>query len=153
MAILIGKPFISWLKTKGTQPIRDDGPRNPMWLTKAGTPTMGGFIILIGILVGTLLWADLTNPYIWVVILVTAGFGGIGFIDDWRKVTKRSSAGISGKMKLALQSVVALIAVIWMTELLSSAPERAGRVCHLHCGALLQGSADPAGLWLLPLWA
>lgn len=121
VAILIGKPFIAWLKTKGTQPIRDDGPESHV-LTKAGTPTMGGFIILIGILAGTLVWADLSNPYIWVVLLVTAGFGGIGFIDDWRKVTKRSSAGISGKMKLALQSVVALIAVFWMTELLSSAP-------------------------------
>ncbi|MFN3835491.1 MAG: phospho-N-acetylmuramoyl-pentapeptide-transferase [Glycocaulis sp.] len=121
VAILIGKPFIAWLKTKGSQPIRTDGPESHV-LTKAGTPTMGGFIILIGILAGTLLWADLTNPYIWVVLLVTAGFGGIGFIDDWRKVTKRSSAGISGKMKLALQSVVALVAVIWMTELLSNAP-------------------------------
>ena len=121
VAILIGKPFIAWLKTKGSQPIRTDGPESHV-LTKAGTPTMGGFIILIGILIGTLLWADLSNPYIWVVLLVTAGFGGIGFIDDWRKVTKRSSAGISGKAKLALQSVVALIAVIWMTELLSSAP-------------------------------
>ena len=121
VAIIIGKPFIGWLKTKGSQPIRDDGPETHV-LTKAGTPTMGGFIILLGILAGTLLWADLSNPYIWVVLLVTAGFGGIGFLDDWRKVTKRSSAGISGKMKLALQSVVALIAVFWMTELLSNAP-------------------------------
>jgi len=122
VALIIGAPFIRWLRTKGSQPIRDDGPESHI-ITKAGTPTMGGFIILIGVLVGTLLWGDLTNQYLWVVIFVTAGYGAIGFIDDWRKVTKKSSAGISARMKLVLQFAVAFAAVIWMTELLSSAPD------------------------------
>lgn len=122
VALIIGPCIIRWLKSKGSQPIRDDGPETHI-VAKAGTPTMGGFIILIGILVGTLLWGDLTNSYLWVVIFVTAGFGGIGFIDDWRKVTQRSSEGLSGKGKLLLQSVIAIIAVIWMTSLLSQAPD------------------------------
>jgi phospho-N-acetylmuramoyl-pentapeptide-transferase len=122
VAIWIGQPFIRWLRSKGSeQPIRTDGPQSHI-VSKAGTPTMGGFIILLGMLIGTLLWGDLRNPYLWVVIFVTAGFGAIGFLDDWRKVSKRSSAGISGKMKLGLQSVIALIAVFWMTHLLSGAP-------------------------------
>ncbi|WP_370371319.1 phospho-N-acetylmuramoyl-pentapeptide-transferase [Henriciella pelagia] len=121
VALLIGPGFIRWLRSKGSQPIRTDGPESHI-VAKAGTPTMGGFIILIGILVGTLLWGDLTNQYLWVVIFVTAGFGAIGFIDDWRKVTKKTSEGLRGSGKLALQGVIALVAVFWMTSLLSEAP-------------------------------
>ncbi|TGY89992.1 phospho-N-acetylmuramoyl-pentapeptide-transferase [Marinicauda algicola] len=121
VALIIGPGFIRWLRSKGSQPIRTDGPESHI-VAKAGTPTMGGFIILIGILVGTLLWGDLTNQYLWVVIFVTAGFGAIGFIDDWRKVTRKSSEGLSGRGKLILQSIIALAAVIWMTDLLSDAP-------------------------------
>ena len=122
LALAIGNPFIAWLKTKGSQPIRSDGPESHI-VAKAGTPTMGGFIILAGILAGTLIWGDISNPYLWVVIFVTAGFGGIGFIDDWRKVTKKSSDGLSGKGKLVLQFAVAGVAVVWMTYLLSNAPD------------------------------
>ncbi len=122
IALVIGAPFIRWLRTKGSQPIREDGPETHI-VSKAGTPTMGGFIILIGILAGTLIWGDLTNAYLWVVIFVTAGYGAIGFIDDWRKVTKKSSAGISARAKLVLQFAVALVAVVWMTNLLSNAPD------------------------------
>ena len=121
VALIIGAPFIEWLKKQGSQPIRTDGPESHV-VTKAGTPTMGGFIILSAILIGTLLWGDLSNPYLWVVLSVTAGFGGIGFIDDWHKVTKKSHEGLSGKGKLALQSIVALVAVIWMVQLLDGAP-------------------------------
>jgi phospho-N-acetylmuramoyl-pentapeptide-transferase len=121
VALIIGEPFIQWLKKQGSQPIRTDGPESHI-VSKAGTPTMGGFIILVAILIGTLLWGDLTNPYLWVVLFVTAGFGGIGFIDDWRKVTKNSHEGLSGRGKLVLQFSVALVAVIWMVNLLDGAP-------------------------------
>ncbi|PWE17721.1 phospho-N-acetylmuramoyl-pentapeptide-transferase [Marinicauda salina] len=122
VALIVGNPFIGWLRTKGSQPIRDDGPEAHI-VSKAGTPTMGGFIILLGLLIGTILWGDLSNPYLWVVIFVTAGFGGIGFIDDWRKVTQKSHKGLSGRGKLVLQSAIALVAVIWMTNLLAGAPD------------------------------
>ncbi len=123
VVLVIGKPFIAWLRAKGgAQPIRTDGPESHV-VTKAGTPTMGGFMILAAILIGTLIWGDLSNAYLWVVLLVTAGFGAIGFIDDWRKVTKKSSDGLSGKGKLAMQTIVAAIAVVWMTHLLSNAPD------------------------------
>ena len=123
IALVIGAPFIRWLKAKGgAQPIRQEGPESHI-LTKAGTPTMGGFIILFAILVATLIWGDLSNAYLWVVILVTAGFGAIGFVDDWRKVTKKSSEGLSGRGKLVLQFAVAAVAVVWMTHLLSNAPD------------------------------
>lgn len=121
IALAVGNPFIAWLKTKGSQPIRDDGPETHI-VTKAGTPTMGGFIILLGILVGTLIWGDVTNPYLWVVIFVTAGFGGIGFIDDWQKVTKKTHHGLSGRGKLVLQFLIAAVAVVWMVQLLDGAP-------------------------------
>ena len=92
------------------QPIRDDGPETHP-LTKKGTPTMGGFLILLGVMVGTLLWADLSNPYVWIVIFVTAGFGVIGFIDDYLKVTKQSHLGFSGRARLALEFVIAALTV------------------------------------------
>ncbi|MCW5725105.1 MAG: phospho-N-acetylmuramoyl-pentapeptide-transferase [Maricaulaceae bacterium] len=124
IVFVAGGPFIRWLKKKQRegQPIREDGPERHI-IEKAGTPTMGGFLILLGIVVATLLWGDLANPYLWVVLWVTAGFGLIGFYDDFRKVTKRSSAGISSRMKLVLQVLVAGVAVWWMTQLLNQAPD------------------------------
>ena len=123
IAIFGGAPFIRWLKKKQRegQPIREDGPERHV-IEKAGTPTMGGFLILVGIVVGTLLWGDLTNQYLWVVMFVTVGYGAIGFVDDYRKVTQRSTAGLSGKAKLLLQFVIGGIAVWWMTNLLGQAP-------------------------------
>ncbi|MBI1188084.1 MAG: phospho-N-acetylmuramoyl-pentapeptide-transferase [Alphaproteobacteria bacterium] len=115
MAFLIGWPLISWLKKvqgKG-QPIRTDGPEGHL-LTKGGTPTMGGFIILISVGVAALLWADLSNRYVWAVLLVTAGFGAIGFVDDYSKVTKQAHAGLSGRIRLGLEFLVALAAVLIM---------------------------------------
>ncbi|OQM77348.1 phospho-N-acetylmuramoyl-pentapeptide-transferase [Manganibacter manganicus] len=90
------------------QPIRADGPQTHF--KKAGTPTMGGLMMLTGIIISSLLWANLSSVYVWVVLLVTLGFGGIGFYDDYLKVTKQSHLGFSGKARLALEFVIAGIA-------------------------------------------
>lgn len=97
------------------QPIRDDGPESHM--SKKGTPTMGGLLILISIFVSTLLWADLNNRYIWIVLMVTAGFGFIGFIDDYLKVTKRNPKGFPGRIKIVLQSLISIIACMMISDL------------------------------------
>tara|TARA_R110002072_G_scaffold100793_3_gene222138 strand:+ start:2386 stop:3492 length:1107 start_codon:yes stop_codon:yes gene_type:complete len=124
VVFIFGKPFINWLRSKQKegQPIREDGPERHI-IEKAGTPTMGGFLILLGIVIATLLWGDLSNQYLWVVLYVTVGYGAIGFYDDFQKVSKRSSAGISSGMKLVLQIVIAAGAVVWMTQLLANAPD------------------------------
>jgi len=87
------------------QPIRADGPQTHF--KKAGTPTMGGLMIISGIVGSSLLWANLSSVYVWVVLMVTLGFGAIGFYDDYKKVTKQSHLGISGKMRLALEFLIA----------------------------------------------
>jgi phospho-N-acetylmuramoyl-pentapeptide-transferase len=79
------------------QPIRLDGPENHL-LTKKGTPTMGGVLILLALVISTLLWADLNNRYVWVVLWVTIGYGVVGFGDDYLKLTKRNSKGLPGKL-------------------------------------------------------
>ena len=91
------------------QPIRTDGPQSHI-LTKRGTPTMGGLMILAGFLVSTLIWADPRNMYVWVVLLVTFAFGGIGFYDDYLKVSKQTHAGFSSRGRLALELLVAIAA-------------------------------------------
>lgn len=107
----LGKPIINWLKSKQKQgqPIRSDGPESHL-ITKKGTPTMGGCLILLAVSVSTLLWGDLSNPFLWIVLLVTLGFGLLGAMDDYRKLTKNSHHGISGKSKLLAQAALALIA-------------------------------------------
>ena len=122
IALIIGPGFIRWLKSQGSQPIRTDGPESHI-VGKAGTPTMGGFIILIAILAGTLIWGDLSNQYLWVVIFVTAGFGAIGFIDDWRKVTEKSHKGLSGKGKLILIIVGVALLLHYLDDTLRDANE------------------------------
>ena len=115
IAFLMGAPFISWLRKrqgKG-QPIRTDGPESHL-LTKKGTPTMGGLIILIGLMISTLLWSDWSNAYVWAVLLITVGFGLIGFIDDFAKVTKQHHGGLSAKLRLALEFGFALVAALIM---------------------------------------
>ena len=82
------------------QAVRDDGPQTH--LTKAGTPTMGGALILVSIAITTLLWADLDNRFVWVVLLVTLGFGAVGWVDDWRKVVARNPKGLSGARQVRL---------------------------------------------------
>jgi len=94
------------------QSVRDDGPKSH--LTKAGTPTMGGALILISIAVTTLLWADLRNRYVWVVLAVTLGFGIVGWIDDYRKVVHRNPSGLSARMKFFWQSAIGLTAAIYL---------------------------------------
>jgi phospho-N-acetylmuramoyl-pentapeptide-transferase len=108
---LFGQPIIDTLRLKQGkgQPIREDGPKSHL-ITKKGTPTMGGLMILSGLLVSTLLWANPLNPYVWVVLGVTMCFGLIGFYDDYLKVTKQSHAGFSGKTRLAIECVIAVIA-------------------------------------------
>ena len=117
ISFVVGPPLIRWLRAKQGegQPIREDGPQTH--LAKKGTPTMGGALILLAISFSTLLWADLTNGYVWVVLLVTLGFGAIGVLDDYKKLTKRSSDGISGRMKLAFQAGIALVAAIWIAQI------------------------------------
>jgi len=111
ISFVLGPRVIAWLKSKQAegQPIRLDGPESHL-IRKKGTPTMGGFLILLALTVSTLLWADLTNAYVWIVLLVTACFGAIGFFDDYKKLTKRSSSGLSGKKKLVAEIVVAGVA-------------------------------------------
>ena len=114
---LFGPMIISQLRVrqgKG-QPIREDGPATHL-LTKKGTPTMGGLMILSGLVVGTLLWANLANIYVWVVLAVTLGFGLIGFYDDFLKVTKQTHRGFSGRARLAVEFVIAGLAVFIMSR-------------------------------------
>ncbi|MGI9420658.1 MAG: phospho-N-acetylmuramoyl-pentapeptide-transferase [Geminicoccaceae bacterium] len=117
ISFVVGPPLIRWLRIKQGegQPIREDGPQTH--LAKKGTPTMGGALILLAISLSTLLWADLTNGYVWAVLLVTLGFGAIGVLDDYRKLTKRSSDGISGRTKLAFQGGIALVAAVWIAQI------------------------------------
>ena len=113
ISFVFGPPLIRWLTAKKIgQSVRDDGPKSH--LTKAGTPTMGGALILISIVVTTLLWGDLTNRYIWVVLLVTAGFGAIGWVDDWRKVVHRNPKGLPARWKFFWQSVFGVAAAVYL---------------------------------------
>jgi phospho-N-acetylmuramoyl-pentapeptide-transferase len=113
IVFLFGPWMISLLRLrqgKG-QPIREDGPQSHL-LTKRGTPTMGGLMILAGVLISTLLWANLENHYVWIVLFVTVGFGAIGFYDDYLKVTKQSHKGFSGRSRLAIEALIAALACI-----------------------------------------
>ena len=120
ISFLCGKPIIAWLRSvqREGQPIRADGPESHL-LTKKGTPTMGGALILLAISTSTLLWADLTNRYVWVTLLVTIGFGAIGFLDDYRKLANRSHKGVPGKVRLTAEIAIAtagVLAVIYITR-------------------------------------
>lgn len=114
ICFVIGPGMIRWLKSKqaGGQPIRADGPETHF--QKAGTPTMGGLMILISVAVSTFLWADLTNPFVWIAMLVMIGFGAVGFADDYLKLTHRNTKGLSGKLKLAIQFLIGIIATLWI---------------------------------------
>ncbi|WP_225767203.1 phospho-N-acetylmuramoyl-pentapeptide-transferase [Inquilinus sp. Marseille-Q2685] len=125
IAFVIGPAMIRWLKSRqgAGQPIREDGPEGHF--KKRGTPTMGGLMILIAIVVSTLLWADLRNAFVWIVLLVTIGFGLVGFGDDYLKLTKRNPKGLSGKLKLVVQGVIALVAVYWYLQVTPEVRETA----------------------------
>ena len=118
VSFLLGPMVIRWLKRlQGQgQPIREDGPERHL-IEKKGTPTMGGLLILFALTISTLLWVDLRNGYVWATLFVTLGYGALGFADDYLKVTKRNTKGVSGRIKLAVQAGVGLIAAIWLTWL------------------------------------
>ena len=119
ISFLIGPKMISWLaRMKIGQAVRDDGPQTH--LVKAGTPTMGGALILVAIVVTTLLWANLSNRFVWVVLLVTLGFGAVGWVDDWRKVVYRNPRGLSARAKFAWQSVIGLVAAVYLAFSISA---------------------------------
>jgi phospho-N-acetylmuramoyl-pentapeptide-transferase len=96
------------------QSVRSDGPQSH--LSKAGTPTMGGALILVAVTVSTLLWADLSNRYVWITLLVTLSFGAIGWVDDYRKVVEKNSRGLPARWKYVWQSVFGVIAAVWLYQ-------------------------------------
>lgn len=119
IVLIAGPRFIRWLKSKQGegQPIRTDGPQTH--LSKKGTPTMGGLLIVIAGVIATLLWANPANPYVWVVLTVFVGFGAIGFGDDYLKLTRHNTAGISGRKRLMMEfglAFVACVAVICLED-------------------------------------
>lgn len=113
VSFVFGSTIINWLKAaqNGNTPVREDVPEGH--LKKVGTPTMGGFLILLAISVSTLLWADLRSGYVWLVLLVTMGFGAIGFADDYLKLAGYRSKGLPGRVKLILEIIIAMIAAYW----------------------------------------
>ncbi|MFT8246265.1 phospho-N-acetylmuramoyl-pentapeptide-transferase [Roseomonas sp. BN140053] len=119
LSMMLGPRVIAWLRTfqRGGQPIRTDGPERHL-IEKKGTPTMGGVLILLALGLSTLLWADLRSGIVWAVLTVTFGYGLLGFWDDWLKVTKRNTKGVSGKAKLIAQGGLGLVAAFWLTWLM-----------------------------------
>jgi len=118
ISFLFGPAIIRLLKSRQRrgQPIREDGPKTHI-IQKQGTPTMGGFLILVGLVPAVLLWADLSNQYVWVVLLVTLGFGAVGFADDYLKVSKISPQGVPGRVKLFFEFIIALGAMWWLVRI------------------------------------
>ncbi|WP_333842852.1 phospho-N-acetylmuramoyl-pentapeptide-transferase [Pelomicrobium sp.] len=115
ISFIVGPAMIRKLTAyKIGQAVRDDGPQTH--LAKAGTPTMGGALILVSIAVTTLLWADLTNRYVWAVLLTTLGFGLIGWVDDYRKVVHRNPKGLSARAKYFWQSIIALAVALYLVH-------------------------------------
>ena len=117
LSFLIGGRLIRWLRSKQKQgqPIRQDGPASHI-MGKKGTPTMGGLLILISLSVATLLWADLTNSYVWIVLGITVAFGAVGLWDDYLKVTKKNPKGVPGKVKLGLSILAAAVAAYFISQ-------------------------------------
>ncbi len=118
LCFIIGGPLIEWLKKKqhGVNNVREDVPEQHF--KKIGTPTMGGLMILISLLVSTLLWADLSNHYIWMILVLTAGFGLIGFVDDVMKI-KGNRKGVSGRIRLQVEFLLAMAVCIWLAHMSS----------------------------------
>ena len=113
ISFLAGPRVIRWLAAKKIgQAVRNDGPQTH--LVKSGTPTMGGALILIAIGITTLLWADLGNRYVWVVLIVTLGFGAIGWYDDWQKVVHRDPKGLASRWKYFWQSMIGLLVAVYL---------------------------------------
>ncbi|AUN95637.1 phospho-N-acetylmuramoyl-pentapeptide-transferase [Pseudazoarcus pumilus] len=140
ISFLLGPPVIRWLAVKKIgQAVRDDGPKSH--LTKAGTPTMGGALILIAIGITVLLWGDLSNHYVWVTLFVTLGFGAVGWVDDWRKVVHRDPKGLASRWKYLWTSAIALAAALFL-GLTASAPAQTELIV-----PFFKGVAYPLGLF------
>jgi phospho-N-acetylmuramoyl-pentapeptide-transferase len=113
ISFMVGPRMINWLtRMKIGQSVRDDGPQTH--LAKAGTPTMGGALILVSIVITTLLWGNLQNRFVWAVLVVTIGFGVVGWVDDWRKVVYRNPKGLSARGKFLWQSAIAVAAAMYL---------------------------------------
>lgn len=124
IAFILGPRMINVLRVKQGkgQPIREDGPESHI-IQKAGTPTMGGLLILLSVIISTLLWGNLRSPFLWTVFLVTVGYGFIGFYDDYLKVSRQNPKGFSGKIKLILEFGIAAIACYVLMNAFSSEPD------------------------------
>ncbi len=119
ISFIAGPAVIRWLTAKKIgQSVRDDGPQTH--LVKAGTPTMGGALILISLGIATLLWADLSNRFVWIVLIVTLGYGAVGWVDDWRKVVYRNPDGLSARSKFFWQSLIGIVAAIYIAFSISA---------------------------------
>jgi phospho-N-acetylmuramoyl-pentapeptide-transferase len=119
ISFIAGPAVIRWLTAKKIgQSVRSDGPQTH--LVKAGTPTMGGALILISMTVSTLLWADLSNRFVWIVMIVTLGLGIVGWVDDWRKVVHRNPKGLSARAKFFWQSLIGIVAAIYIVFSISA---------------------------------
>ena len=118
IAFVLGPVVIRWLKSvqRGGQPIRLDGPERHL-VEKKGTPTMGGMLMLLAIGFSVLIWGNLANGYVWAVVFVTFGYGAVGFVDDFLKLSRRNTKGVSARGKLVAQLVIGLIAATWMSYL------------------------------------
>jgi phospho-N-acetylmuramoyl-pentapeptide-transferase len=118
MCLWLGPRVIRWLKSvqRGGQPIRSDGPERHL-IEKKGTPTMGGVLILAALSVSTLLWADLRSGYVWAVLFCTLGYGAVGFVDDYLKLSRRNTRGVSARGKLVVQLSIGFIAAFWIAYL------------------------------------
>ena len=115
LSLVLGPAVIRWLKSvqRGGQPIREDGPARHL-IEKKGTPTMGGVLILMSLTASTLMWADLRNGYLWAVLLLTLGYGGVGFVDDYLKLSRRNTKGVSARGKLVAQVAMGLGCAVWL---------------------------------------
>jgi len=122
MAIVIGPKMIKWLQQLQIgQTVRDDGPQTH--LQKMGTPTMGGVLILAAIITSVILWADLSNKYVWVTLTILIGYGVVGFVDDYRKVVRKDSKGLIARWKYFWQTVIALAVAIFLYSTTTQAEE------------------------------
>lgn len=118
VSFILGPPVIRWLKSlqRNGQPIRSDGPERHL-IEKKGTPTMGGVLILSALVISTLLWVDLANLYVWAVMFVTLGYGALGFVDDYLKLSRNNHKGVSPRVKMIAQALIGLIAAVWLVLL------------------------------------
>jgi phospho-N-acetylmuramoyl-pentapeptide-transferase len=118
VSFILGPPVIRWLKSlqRNGQPIRSDGPERHL-IEKKGTPTMGGVLILSALVISTLLWVDLRNLYVWAVMFVTLGYGVLGFVDDYLKLSRNNHKGVSPRVKMIAQALIGLIAAVWLVLL------------------------------------